>query len=117
MTATVTLPTDDQDMADKNPFKRPKSQVSSSPTPTINLDDSDLEEEVIASSPVTEEVDQYLQLFIDLLNGDGKKYFIHVPTILQCTSISSSSPSSLLLASIQTLSTLPTSATLLPTLS
>ena len=66
-----------------------KVQFSSSPTPTINLVDSNLEEELIASVPITIEVDHYLQSFIDLLNGDGKKYFIPLPTVLQSTSISS----------------------------
>ena len=60
MTTVVTQLADDQEMAEQNPFKILKMQVSSSPTPTINLDDSDLEEEVIASAPVIEEVDQYL---------------------------------------------------------
>ena len=36
----------------------------------MDLVDLDLEEEVIASAPVTEEVDQYLQSFTDLLNSD-----------------------------------------------
>ena len=37
VTTTVTQPNDDQEMDDQNPFKRLKVQVSSSPTPTINL--------------------------------------------------------------------------------
>ena len=103
----VTQPTDNQDIDDKNPFKRLKMQVSFSPTPTINLDDSDLQEEVIASTPLTIEVDQNLKSFTYLLNGDSKKYFIHVPTVSKFTSFSSSSSSTLLLSSIQILSTLP----------
>ena len=59
--AAVTHPTDNQEMDEQNPFKRLKMEVSSSKTPTINLDDLDLEEDVIASAPVTEEVDQHLQ--------------------------------------------------------
>ena len=35
--ATVTQPNDDQEMDDQKSFKRLKVQVSSSPTPTINL--------------------------------------------------------------------------------
>ena len=37
VTATVTQPNNDQEMDYQNPFKRLKVQVSSSPTPTINL--------------------------------------------------------------------------------
>ena len=81
MTTAITQPNDDQEMAEKTPFKILKMQVSSSPTPTINLDDSDLQEEVIASTPLTIEVDQNLKSFTYLLNGDSKKYFIHVPTV------------------------------------
>ena len=43
VTATITQPNDDQEMAEKNRFKRLNMQVSSSPTPTINLDGSYLE--------------------------------------------------------------------------
>ena len=91
MTTAITQPNDDQEMAEKNPFKILKMQVSSSPTPTINLVDSELEEEVLASTSITKDVDKYLQPFTNLLNGDGKKYFIPFPTISQSTSISISS--------------------------
>ena len=104
-------------MDEKNPFKRPKSQVSCSPTPIINLDDSDLEEEVITSASVTVVVDQNLQSFIYLLNGDGKQYFIPLPIVLQSTSISSSSSSALILSSSHIFSTLPAGVALSPTLS
>ena len=56
-------------------------KASSSTGPIIDLVDSDLEEEVIASAPVTEEVDQYFQSLTDLLDGDGKKDSIHVSTV------------------------------------
>ena len=58
--STVTQPTDNQQMAEQKSFKRLKVKVSSPTTPTINLDDSDSEEDVIASAPVTEEEDQHL---------------------------------------------------------
>ena len=91
--------------------------VSSSTTPTINLDDSNLEEDVIASTPVTEEVDQHLQSFTDLLNDDGKKGFILVSTVSQSSYVSSCLYSTLLLSSIHTLSTLPVGARISPALS
>ena len=98
--AAVTHPTDNQEMVEKIPFKRLKVNVSSSTTPTINLDDSDLEEDMTASAPATEEVDQHLQSFTDLLNGDGKKGFISVSIVSQSSSVSSSLSSTLLLSSI-----------------
>ena len=97
-------------MVEQKPFKRLKVKVSSSTTPTIDLVDSDLEEGMIASAPVTEEVDQYLQSFTDLLNGDGKKGFIPVSTVSQSSYVSSYSYSTLLLSSIHTLSTFPVGA-------
>ena len=48
-------------MDEQNPFKILKVHISSSPTPTINMVDSNLEEEVIAYIPVTVEVDQNFQ--------------------------------------------------------
>ena len=87
-------------MAEKTRFKILKVHVSSSLNPTINFDDSDLEEEVIASMPITVEVDQNLQSFTYLLNGDGKKYFIFVPTVSQFTSLYSSPSSTFLLSYI-----------------
>ena len=80
VTTAVTQSTIDQEMDEKIPFKILKMQVSSFPNPTINLVDSDLEEEVIAFATITEDMDQYLQPFTDLLNRNGKKFFIHVPT-------------------------------------
>ena len=56
----VSHPSDNQEIAEQKPFKILKVKASSSTTPIINLVDSDLEEEVIASAPVTKEVDQYL---------------------------------------------------------
>ena len=92
-------------------------KTSSSTGPIIDLVDSDLEEEVIASAPVTEEVDQYLQSLTDLLDGDGKKDFIPVSTVSQSSSISSCSYSALLLSYIRTLSVFPTGARISPALS
>ena len=69
--------------------------------------DLGLEEDVIASALVTEEVDQYLQSLIDLLDGDGKKDSILVSTVSQSSSVSMCSYLVLLLSSIHTLSTLP----------
>ena len=85
----VSQPSDNEELLEQKPFKILKVKASSSTGPIIDLVDSDLEEEVIASAPVTEEVDQYLQSFIDLLNGDGKKYFIHISTVSQSTYVSS----------------------------
>ena len=48
-----------------------------------------------------------MKSFIDLLNSDGKKGFIHVSTVSQSSYVSSSSSSKLLLSSIQTWSTFP----------
>jgi len=92
-------------------------KASSSIGPIIDLVDSDLEEEVIASAPVTEEVDQYLQSFTYFLDGDGKKDFIPVSTIPQSSSVSICSYSTLLLSSIHTLSTLPAGGRISPALS
>ena len=82
-------------------------KASSSTGPIIDLIDLDLEEEVIASAPVTEEVDQYLQSLTYLLDGDGKKDSIPVSTVSQYSSMSMCSYATLLLSSIHTLSTLP----------
>ena len=79
--ATITQPTDNQEMAEQNPFKILKVKVSSPTTSTINLDDSYSEEDVIASAHVTEEVDQHFQSFTYLLNSDGKKCFIPVSIV------------------------------------
>ena len=100
MTTAITQPNDDQEMAEKNPFKILKMQVSSSPTPTINLVDSDLEEELLASIDITKDMDKYLQPFTNFLNGDGKKDFISVPIFLHSTYVYSSSSLALLLSSI-----------------
>ena len=51
--AAVTYPTNNQEMVEQNPFKILKVKVSSSTTPTINLDDSDSKEDVIASTSIT----------------------------------------------------------------
>ena len=115
--AAVSQPSDTEEIVEKKPFKRLKVKASSSVGPIINLVDSDLEEEVVASAPVTEEVDQYLQSFTILLNGDGKKYFIHVSTSSQSSFVSSCSYSTLLLSSIHTLSTLPAGSRISPALS
>ena len=115
--STVTQPTNNQEMAEQKSFKSLKVKVSSPTTPTINLDDSDSKEDVIDSTPVTEEVDQHLQLFIDLFNSDGKTGFIHVSIVSQSSSVSSSSSSTLLLSSIQTLSTFPAGEPISPALS
>ena len=56
----VSQPSDNQEIAEKKPFKGLKVKAYSSTSPTIHFVDSDLEEDVIASAPVTEEVDQYL---------------------------------------------------------
>ena len=88
-------------------FKDLRFQVSSPLTPTINLVDYGLEEEVIASVPVTEDVDQYVQPFTYFLNGDGNKYFISLPLVSQSTYVSSCLSSAFLPSSIQTLSTFP----------
>ena len=92
-------------------------KASSSTGPIIDLVDSDLEEEVISSAHVTEEVDQYLQSLTDLLDGDGKKYSIHVSTVSQSSYVSMCSYSALLLSSIHTLTTLPTGGRISPALS
>ena len=92
-------------------------KASSYIAPTIDLVDSSLEEDMIASAPVTKEVDQYFQSFTDLLNGDGKKGFIPVSTVSQSSSVSSCSYSALLLSSIHTLSTLPVGPRISPALS
>ena len=115
--AVVSQPSDNQEIAEQKPFKRLTVKASSSTTPTIDLVDSKLEEDVIAFAPVTEEVDQYLQSFTDLLNGDGKKGFIPVSTVSQYSYVSSCSYSTLLLSSIHTLSTLLAGARISPALS
>ena len=91
-------------------------KASSSTGPIIDLVDSDFEEEVIASAPVTEEVDQYLQSLTDLLDGDGKKDSIPVSTVSQYSSMSMCSYATLLLSSIHTLSTLPAGGRISPAL-
>ena len=92
-------------------------KASSSIGPIIDLVDSDLEEEVIASVPVTEEVDQYLQSLTYLLDGDGKKDSISVSTVSQSSSVSMCSYAALLLSSIHTLSTFPAGGRISPALS
>ena len=93
-------------------FKDLRFQVSSPLTPTINLVDDGLEEEVIASVPVTEDMDQYVQPFTYFLNGEGKKYCISLPTVSQSTYVSRSLSSTFLPSSIYTLSTFPAGAAL-----
>ena len=56
----VSKPSDTEEIVEKKPFKILKVKASSSTGPIIDLVDSDLEEEMIVSTPVTEEVDQYL---------------------------------------------------------
>ena len=86
--AAVSKPSFTEEIVEKKPFKRLKVKASSSTGPIINLVDSDLEEEVIASAPVTAEVDQYLQSLTDLFDGDGKKDSIPVSTVSQSSSVS-----------------------------
>ena len=106
----VIHPSDTEEIVEKKPFKRFKVKSSSSIGPIIDLVDSNLEEEMIASAPVTEEVDQYLKSLTDLLDGDGKKYSIPVSTVSQSSYVSMCSYSTLLLSSIHTLCTLPAGA-------
>ena len=113
--ATVNQTFDDP--PEEKPFKRQKTQVSSSTVPTINLTDSDVEEEEISPVPVLEEVDDQLQAFSNLFNGDVKKVSIPVSSILQYTSMPSSSSSALIISSIKSLSTLLVGATIPPSLS
>ena len=60
-TATVTQTFDDP--PEEKLFKRQKTHVSSSIVPTIDLTDSDVEEEEISPAPILEEVDDQLQAF------------------------------------------------------
>ena len=115
--AVVSQPSDTEEIVEKKTFKRLKVKVSSSTGPIIDLVDLDLEEEVIASAPVTEEVDQYLQSLTDFLDGDGKKDSIHVSIVSQSSSVSMCSYAALLLSSIHTLSTFPEGGRISPTLS
>ena len=100
--AAVSKQSDTEEIVEKKTFKILKVKASSSTGPIIDLVDSDLEEEVIASAPVTEEVDQYLQSLTYLLDGDGKKDCIHVSTVSQSSSMSMCSYATLLLSSIHT---------------
>ena len=104
--AAVIQPSDNEEIVEQKPFKRFKVTDSSSIAPIIDLVDSDLEEEVIASAPISEEVDQYLQSLTDLFDGDGKKDSIPVSIVSQSSSVSMCSYATFLLSSIHTLSTL-----------
>ena len=103
-------------MDDIKPLQRLEVQVPSSSTHTIDLTNSDQEEEV-SSVPITKEAGDHLQDFIDLLNGKAKKDSIPIPEIQKPPSVSEPSTVVLLLTSIQTLSTFPAGVPPPPSLS
>ena len=73
--------------------------------------------EEISLVPVIEEAGDHWQDFLDLFDGKSKKNYIPVLEIQQPSSVSESSTTTLLLSSIQTLSTLPTGVPPPPSLS
>ena len=96
-------------MADIKPLQILEVQVPSSWAHTIDLTNSDQEEEVYPLAvieeegfvvPITEEEGDHLQDFIDLFNGKDKNNSIPVPEIQQPSSISKTSTAALLLSSI-----------------
>ena len=60
VTTVLTQACKDQVMDEVKPFKIQKIKVPSSLSPTIDLTNSDIEEEVLPSMLITEEVDEYL---------------------------------------------------------
>ena len=79
--------------------------------PTINLIESDAEEEMHSSMPVIEEFTQPLQTFADLFSDNGVEDSIPHPKILETTFSPVSSTAALLLSHIHTLSTFPVGVT------
>ena len=106
MTTTATLIGDEQVAIDVRPFKKHKTHVIVSQTLTIDLSNSDVEEEVHSSVLVTEEVAEPLKTFANLFNGNGMEDSISNLSIPKSVFVPISSTATLLLLSIHTLSTL-----------
>ena len=100
VTTVITQTTGDQVMADIKPLQILEVQVPSSSNHTIDLTNSDKEEEEFSPVLITEEACDHLQDFLDLLNSKSKKNSIPVPEIPRPSSESEYSTTSLILSSI-----------------
>ena len=69
----ITQVCDEQEIVEVKPVKKQKIQITATQIPSIDLSDYDTEEEVITPMAVLEEVDEYLQAFMDFFNGNGMK--------------------------------------------
>ena len=108
----------EQTQIEEKPLKKLKVQVSSIPASTIDLTNSEEEDERIFPVPVIVEYGNSngLQEFTNLFNGSNERYSSALPQS-QPSSQPSPTSSTLLLSSIQALSSLPIGSTMTPLMS